>query len=111
MMGITPAGAVYTFANNRVRLDASGDFSELCGPCFSPDGQTFFCNIQTPGITFVIWGPFPRPNAAAVRQMAVAAPPAHLAPRIDGALLEAAQKYGLSPLEAAAFARFGVPLL
>ena len=42
--------------------------------------------------------------------MALAAPPAHLAPAMDGALLEAAGRYGLSPLTAAAFARFGVPL-
>jgi secreted PhoX family phosphatase len=111
MMGITPEGAVYTFANNRLKIGTEGDFSEVAGPCFSPDGQTFFLNIQTPGVTFAIWGPFPRPNAARVRQMAFAAPPAYLAPQFDGALLEAAQKYRLSPLEAAAYVRFGVPLL
>ena len=111
LMGITPTGEVYTFANNRVMTDSSGDFSELCGPCFSPDGQTFFMNIQTPGITFAIWGPFPGANAARVRQMAHAAPPAHLAPAISGHLLEAAREFGLSPLEAAAFRHHGVPLL
>ena len=111
VMGITPDGAVYPFANNRILIDGSGDLSEVCGPCFSPDGQTFFLNIQTPGVTFIIWGPFPRPNAARVRQMAVAAPPTHLAPQFGGELVEAAAKYGLSPLEAAAYLRHGVPLL
>jgi secreted PhoX family phosphatase len=111
MMGVTPAGEVYTFANNRLKLDGSGDFSEVCGPCFAPDGRTFFLNIQTPGVTFAIWGPFPQANASRVRQMAVAPPPAHLGPQISADLLEAAARYGLSPLEAAAFLRHGVPLL
>lgn len=113
IMGITPEGDVYAFANNRVIIDSARpqDVSELAGPCFSPDGQTFFVNIQEPGITFAIWGPFPRANAARQRRMAFAAPPAHLAPRMSGELLEAAAKYGLSPLEAAAYQRFGVPLL
>ena len=85
--------------------------SELAGPCFSPDGRFFFVNIQEPGLTFVIWGPFPRANAARQRRMAVAAPPALLAPQLTGELAEAAVKHGLTPLEAAAFDRLGVPLL
>jgi secreted PhoX family phosphatase len=105
LMGITPEGAVYRFASNRL------NGSELAGPCFAPDGQTFFVNIPNPGITFVIWGPFARRNAARQYQMAVAPPPAHLAPRVSGELLEAAEKHGLSPLQAAAYHRFGVPLL
>jgi secreted PhoX family phosphatase len=31
---------------------------ELAGATFSPDGETLFVNIQTPGITFAIWGPW-----------------------------------------------------
>ncbi|GGE29200.1 hypothetical protein GCM10011571_34180 [Marinithermofilum abyssi] len=104
LMGITPAGEIYEFARNRL------NDSELAGPTFSPDGQTFFVNIQTPGITFAIWGPFQGQNASLRRQLAHAAPPKEWAPRIPEQVAEAAERYGMSPLEAAAFHRFGVPL-
>jgi secreted PhoX family phosphatase len=29
---------------------------EFAGATFSPDGETLFVNIQTPGSTFAIWG-------------------------------------------------------
>ena len=32
--------------------------NEWAGACFSPDGQWLFVNIQTPGITFAITGPW-----------------------------------------------------
>ena len=105
VMGITPGGQVYKFASNRL------NDSEFAGPTFSPDSKTFFVNFQNPGITFAIWGPFKGRNTSRQRQMAVAAPPAHLAPRISGELAEAAQRYGLSTLEAAAYERLGVPLV
>ena len=41
-MGITPEGQVYLFASNRL------NDSEFAGPTFSPDGNTFFVNFQTP---------------------------------------------------------------
>lgn len=104
VMGITPDGQVYKFASNN--LD-----SEFAGPTFAPDGKTFFVNIQGgEGLTFAIWGPFRRSSGARQRQMAVAEPPAHLAPRVSGELAEAAERYGMSKLEAAAFASLGVPL-
>jgi hypothetical protein len=31
---------------------------EFAGATFSPDGETLFVNIQTPGSTFAIWGPW-----------------------------------------------------
>jgi len=52
VVGITPAGRLYRLARN-----ASGQ-SELAGACFSPDGQTLFFNVQEPGITFAVWGPW-----------------------------------------------------
>ncbi len=84
--------------------------SEFAGPTFAPDGKTFFVNIQGAGLTFAIWGPFQQQNVARQRQMAFAAPPAALAPRISGELAEAAERHGMSPLEAAAYDRLGVPL-
>ena len=53
--GVTPGGAVYKIARN-----ALGNGSEFAGACFSPDGSTLFVNIQTPGITLAISGPWHR---------------------------------------------------
>ncbi|MBA2535840.1 MAG: DUF839 domain-containing protein [Actinobacteria bacterium] len=106
VIGITAEGEVYEFANNRVDGQA-----EFAGPTFSPDGRTFFVNVQTPGITYAIWGPFARAHRAGQARMSHAAPPAALAPRVPGALAEAASRHGLTRLEAAAFDRLGVPLL
>jgi hypothetical protein len=62
-------------------------------------------------MTFAIWGPFQRISGARQRQMAAAAPPAHLAPSVSGELAEAAERYGMTRLEAAAYDRLGVPLV
>jgi hypothetical protein len=43
--------------------------------------------------------------------MAYAAPPAHLAPQLTGELAEAAERFGMSTLEAAAYDRLAVPLV
>ena len=32
--------------------------SEFCGACFSPDGSTMFVNIQKPGLTLAVTGPW-----------------------------------------------------
>jgi Bacterial protein of unknown function (DUF839) len=34
--------------------------NEFAGATFSPDGPTLFVNIQTPGATCAIWGPWER---------------------------------------------------
>ncbi len=104
IVGVTPQGQVYKFARN-----AKSD-SEFAGPTFSPDGKTFFVNIQNPGLTLAIWGPFRYQNTARQQQMSYAAPPEEFAPRISGELAEAAGRYGMSNLEAAAYDRLGVPL-
>ncbi|MBC7881675.1 MAG: DUF839 domain-containing protein [Anaerolineae bacterium] len=49
---ITPVGLPVLFARN-VFND-----SEFAGATFSPDGQTLFVNIQVPGYTLAIWGPW-----------------------------------------------------
>lgn len=52
LVGVTPTGELYDFARNAI------NDREFAGACFSPDGQTMFVNIQDPGITFAIWGPW-----------------------------------------------------
>lgn len=42
-------------------LNAMND-SEFAGATFSPDGQTLFANIQGPGLTLAIWGPWGNPR-------------------------------------------------
>lgn len=65
MHGLTLDGRLFRFARNAVRLNGerngiSGDFrsSELAGATFSPDGRWLFVNIQSPGITLAITGPW-----------------------------------------------------
>lgn len=53
LRGVTPEGQVYTIGRNVFRGN-----SEFCGACFSPDGSTLFVNIQFPGVTFAITGPW-----------------------------------------------------
>lgn len=50
--GVTKKGQIFDFGRN----DLNG--SEFAGATFSPDGRTLFVNVQTPGITFAITGPF-----------------------------------------------------
>jgi uncharacterized protein len=63
--GLTVNGKIFKFAQNNVKLSGqrngiSGDFtdSEWAGVCYSADGQWLFANIQNPGITFAITGPW-----------------------------------------------------
>lgn len=104
IMGITPDGQVYAFASNRLNI------LEFAGPCFAPDGQTFFVNIQEPGVTLAVWGPFIQPSANGQRHMARAAPPGSVAPEVSGELAEAAERHGMGRFEAAAYDRLGAQL-
>jgi len=53
IIGITPKGKTYVIAKNiGYRL------SEFAGPVFSPSGNTLFVNIQSPGLTLAITGPW-----------------------------------------------------
>ena len=63
--GLTVEGEIFQFAKNNVvlagqRNEISGDFrgSEFAGACYSPDGDWLFVNVQSPGITFAITGPW-----------------------------------------------------
>ena len=94
MVGITPGGRSYTFASNRL------NDSEFAGPTFSRSGRTFFVNIQDPGHTLAIWGPFPRRSAAAPRAIGTAPPRHRWAPKVPAELDEYAAKNDISPYEA-----------
>jgi uncharacterized protein len=74
-LGLTPQGQSYVFCKNNVQLSPSdlaaagktveaGDYrdNEFAGACFDAKGHVMFVNIQTPGITFAIWGPWARGN-------------------------------------------------
>ena len=79
--GLLPDGSMFSLAENLIQvrlqlIDASGKTydpnvpnddlgigaglgaSEFAGPRFSPDGKWLFVNIQVPGITFAITGPW-----------------------------------------------------
>lgn len=76
LMGLTPAGETYLFAKNNVQLTAAdireagksaefvqeGDYrdTEWAGATFDPSGRWLFVNLQSPGITFAITGPWER---------------------------------------------------
>lgn len=53
LVGIRPDGTQYPLADN------AWSKSELAGVCFAPDGRTLFVNIQYPGTTLAITGPWP----------------------------------------------------
>lgn len=64
MQMLSTDGQLSPFAENNVRVDElyghRGDFRhcEWAGATFSRDGQWLFANIQTPGVTFAITGPW-----------------------------------------------------
>jgi secreted PhoX family phosphatase len=53
LVGIRPDGTQYRLADNAYSN------SELAGVCFAKDGRTLFVNIQYPGTTLAINGPWP----------------------------------------------------
>ena len=72
LMGLDGNGDPYIFAKNNIVLTSTqlgaagktaslaGDHraNEFAGACFDPTGRYLFVNIQTPGITFAITGPW-----------------------------------------------------
>lgn len=63
--GLTRKGEIFKFAQNNVVLNGerngiTGNFSgsEFAGACYSPDGKWLFFNVQSPGITFAVTGPW-----------------------------------------------------
>jgi secreted PhoX family phosphatase len=52
LVGVRQDGSQYLIADNAYSS------SELAGVCFSPDGSTMFVNVQYPGKTLAITGPW-----------------------------------------------------
>ena len=58
VVGVTPEGKTYKLAKTSL--------GEFAGACFSPDGSTLFVNIQIPGLTVAITGPWKSLRSRAV---------------------------------------------
>jgi uncharacterized protein len=69
--GLTQDGEIFRFAQNNIVIPAGGipgksvapgnyTGSEWCGSTFDSKGEWLFVNIQTPGVTFAITGPWER---------------------------------------------------
>ena len=72
LMALHPNGNSYMFAANNYNFTAAqlaavgkpnaptGNLrnTEWCGSCFSPDGRVLFVNLQSPGLTLAITGPW-----------------------------------------------------
>jgi secreted PhoX family phosphatase len=71
LLGINRRGGSFVFAENAIVIDGPlpgrpaivpGDYRgiEFCGATFSPSGRYLFVNVQIPGVTFAIEGPWRR---------------------------------------------------
>ena len=71
LIGINRRGGSFVFGENDISLDAAipgkpaivpGDYRgiEFAGATFSPSGRYLFVNVQVPGVTFAIEGPWRR---------------------------------------------------
>jgi secreted PhoX family phosphatase len=61
VLSAEPGGPTYAIARNQLVIGTSNGnptYSEFTGPTFSPDGKVLFVNIQSPGITLAITGPW-----------------------------------------------------
>lgn len=114
LIGFTPGGDSYVFALHNLpytTLEEEGlpiNFQfAVTGPTFSPDGRTFF-NVQYPGTTFAVSGPFKEASTARQARMAAASAPAALGPHASAGLRVAARRHKLTIGQAMAFHRLGV---
>jgi hypothetical protein len=60
VLSSVPGGPSYAIARNQLNIGTptAPEYSEFTGPTFTEDGRTLFVNIQTPGITLAITGPW-----------------------------------------------------
>ncbi|PSN20848.1 phosphatase [filamentous cyanobacterium CCP5] len=59
VVGVTPSGGLFKLCRNNINT------SEFAGGCFSADGKKFFVNIQSPGITIMLYRTNGQPIIAA----------------------------------------------
>ena len=69
LKGLTTDGQLFDFAANIREGNKPGTTTpaandEFAGATFSPDGKWLFVNIQTPGVTFAIRGPWARGSSS-----------------------------------------------
>jgi secreted PhoX family phosphatase len=114
LVGFTPDAQSYVLALHNIPYPTLEEEelpinfqSEVTGPTFSPDGQTLFFNVQYPGTTFAVWGPFKGASAERQAQMARAQAPAALAPFVSDELRAYAERNKISTGQALAFHRLG----
>jgi secreted PhoX family phosphatase len=60
VLSSVPGGPTYAIARNQLNIGTAQapEYSEFTGPTFTADGKVLFVNIQTPGITLAITGPW-----------------------------------------------------
>jgi secreted PhoX family phosphatase len=59
VLSSTPGGPTYAIARNMINVgDEEPEYSEFTGPTFSADGKVLYVNIQDPGLTLAITGPW-----------------------------------------------------
>jgi uncharacterized protein len=61
VLSAVPGGPTYAIARGQLVNGTSNGaptYSEFTGPTFTPDGKVLFVNIQSPGITLAITGPW-----------------------------------------------------
>jgi secreted PhoX family phosphatase len=61
VLSAVPGGPTYAIARGQLSngtSNGSPTYSEFTGPTFTPDGKILFVNIQNPGITLAITGPW-----------------------------------------------------
>ena len=62
--GLTVNGRIFPFVRNNMVMNGekgfTGNFTgnEFAGACYSPDGNWLFVNVQSPGVTYAITGPW-----------------------------------------------------
>jgi hypothetical protein len=57
LLGAGPHRETFVLARNEVAQEP-GVYSEFAGVCFSPDRRTLYANVQTPGATYAVTGPW-----------------------------------------------------
>jgi uncharacterized protein len=60
LFGATLEGTTYPLARNEINTGtaAEPEYGEFCGPVYSADGKYLFANVQSPGVTYAITGPW-----------------------------------------------------